>query len=43
MKGPGTERGKGTWDEFLWPHAQTLWQCDFATKRMWTFRGFVDV
>ena len=37
------ERGKGTWDEFLWSHAQTLWQCDFATKRMWTFRGFVDV
>ena len=24
-------------------HAQTLWQCDLATKRMWTFRGFVDV
>jgi len=40
---PGPERGKGTWDEFLWSHAQTLWQCDFATKRMWTFRGFVDV
>ena len=40
---PGPERGKGTWDEFLSSHAQTLWQCDFATKRMWTLRGFVDV
>jgi putative transposase len=40
---PSPERGKGTWDEFLWSHAQTLWQCDFATKRMWTLRGFVDV
>lgn len=40
---PGPQRGKGTWDEFLKIHAQTLWQCDFATKRMWTFRGFVDV
>ncbi len=40
---PGPERGKGTWDEFLRSHAATLWQCDFATKRMWTIRGFVDV
>ncbi len=43
FKGPGTERGKGTWDEFLWTHAQTLWQCGSASKRMWTFRGCVDV
>lgn len=40
---PSPERSKGTWDEFLSSHAQTLWQCDFATKRMWTLRGFVDV
>jgi putative transposase len=32
-----------TWDEFLTSHAKTLWECDFATKRMWTFSGFVDV
>ena len=40
---PGPERGKGSWDEFLKSHAATLWQCDFATKKMWTLRGFVDV
>ncbi len=40
---PGPQRGKGTWDEFLKVHADTLWQCDFATKRMWTLRGFVDL
>ncbi|MDB5339207.1 MAG: hypothetical protein JWN70_4826 [Planctomycetaceae bacterium] len=34
---------KGTWEEFLKIHPDTLWQCDFATKRMWTLRGFVDL
>uniref|UniRef100_A0A7C4LNR2 Uncharacterized protein n=1 Tax=Schlesneria paludicola TaxID=360056 RepID=A0A7C4LNR2_9PLAN len=40
---PGPKRGKGTWDEFLKIHADTLWQCDFVSKRMWTLRGFVDL
>lgn len=40
---PGPQRGKATWDEFLKIHADTLWQCDFATKKMWTVRGFVDL
>jgi putative transposase len=40
---PGPDRGRGTWDEFLKTHAATIWQCDFATKRMWTMRGFVDL
>ena len=40
---PGPQRGKGTWDEFLKIHADTLCQYDFATKRMWTLRGFVDL
>ena len=40
---PGPLRGKGTWDEFLKIHANTLWQCDFATKKMWTIRGCVDL
>ena len=35
--------GKGTWDAFLKIHANTLWQCDFATKKMWTIRGAVDL
>lgn len=40
---PGPQRGKGTWDEFLKMPATTLWQCDFATKKMWTILGFVDL
>lgn len=40
---PGPLRGKGTWDEFLKIHAATLWQCDFATKKVWTIRGCVDL
>jgi putative transposase len=40
---PGPKRGKGTWDEFLKIHADTLWQCDFVSKPMWTMRGLVDL
>ncbi len=40
---PGPQRGKGTWDEFLKIHADTLWQCDFVSKPMWTTRGLVDL
>jgi putative transposase len=40
---PGPTRGKGTWDEFLKIHAETLWQCDFVSKPMWTTRGLVDL
>ncbi len=40
---PGPHRGKGSWDEFLKIHADTLWQCDFLSKPMWTARRLVDV
>ena len=40
---PGPNRGKGTWDEFLKIHADTLWQCDFVSKPMWTIKGLVDL
>lgn len=40
---PGPKRGKGTWDEFLKLHADTLWQCDFVSKPMWTPKGLVDL
>jgi len=40
---PGPNRGKGTWDEFLKIHADTLWQCDFVSKPMWTMKGLVDL
>ena len=40
---PGPLRGKGTWDEFLKIHVDTLWQCDFVSKPMWTAKGLVDL
>ena len=40
---PGPKRGAGTWDEFLKRHAQTLWACDFFSKKVWTMRGMVEV
>ena len=36
---PGPKRGHGTWDEFLKVHFETLWQCDFFSKRIWTQFG----
>ncbi|QDU52742.1 Integrase core domain protein [Gimesia panareensis] len=41
--GPGPKRSTGTWDQFLKAHAETLWACDFFTKRAVTPRGFVDL
>jgi putative transposase len=40
---PGLKRGKGSWDEFLKMHGETLWQCDFLSKKLWTLSGFVDL
>jgi len=36
---PGPKRGQGTWSEFLQRHADTLWQVDFFSKRVWTMQG----
>jgi putative transposase len=36
---PGPKRGKGTWSDFLRIHAETLWQVDFFSKRVWTITG----
>jgi putative transposase len=36
---PGPKRGKGSWSEFLKIHAETLWQIDFFSKRVWTLHG----
>ncbi len=36
---PGPRRGRGTWSEFLKVHSETLWQCDFFSKRIWTRFG----
>lgn len=40
---PGPQRGQGTWDEFLQIHAATLWQCDFLSKKCWTWKGPIDL
>jgi hypothetical protein len=24
-------------------HGETLWQCDFLSKKSWTLNGFVDL
>jgi putative transposase len=40
---PGPRRGPGTWDEFLKIHAQTLWQCDFFSKRILSRVGMPQV
>src|SRR5262249_37029360 len=40
---PGPRRGEGTWSEFIKRHADTLWACDFFSKKVWTRNGLVDV
>jgi putative transposase len=39
----GPKRGEGTWHDFIKRHTETLWACDFFTKKVWTMRGLVDV
>jgi putative transposase len=36
---PYPRRGAGTWDELVKMHAETLWQCDFFSKRLLSRRG----
>ena len=36
---PSPKRGKGTWDEFIKIHAETLWQVDFFSKNVVTRKG----
>lgn len=36
---PSPKRGKGSWDEFIKVHADTLWQCDFFSKIVMTSSG----
>jgi len=40
---PGPKRGEGTWNGFVQRHLQTLWACDFVSKRIWTMGGLVEV
>ncbi|TWT35209.1 Integrase core domain protein [Posidoniimonas corsicana] len=36
---PSPKRGRGTWDEFIKIHAETLWQVDFFSKMVVTPTG----
>lgn len=40
---PGPRRGPGSWDELLKMHAETLWQCDFFSKRILSRMGMPQV
>lgn len=40
---PGLKRGVGASDKFRKLHADTLWQCDFFSKRALTSKGFRDL
>jgi putative transposase len=37
---PYSRKGPGSWDELIQRHAQTLWQCDFFSKRVFSRFGF---
>jgi putative transposase len=39
---PGPRRGLGSWAEFLKAHAETLWQADFLSVKVWTPKGLVE-
>jgi putative transposase len=36
---PNSRRGPGSWDELLKMHAETLWQCDFFSRRVFSRFG----
>src|SRR5687767_8234819 len=40
---PGPRQGPASWDEFLKIHAETLWQCDFFSKRILRRLGMPQV
>lgn len=39
----GPRRGQGSWDDFLKRHRDTLWACDFFSKKVWTLSGLVEM
>ncbi|OGX24868.1 MAG: hypothetical protein A2Y03_09045 [Omnitrophica WOR_2 bacterium GWF2_38_59] len=36
---PVPKRSKDTWGDFIHRHFETLWACDFFTKKVWTLLG----
>lgn len=42
-RGPGcSPPDSSTWDQFVRAHAQTMWACDFISRKVWTARGLVE-
>ena len=40
---PAPKRGPGSWHEFIHRHKDTLYACDFFTKKIWTTSGLVEM
>lgn len=40
---PTADRNRGSWDQFIRTHAESLWGCDFFTKNVWTPKGLKTV
>ncbi len=40
---PAPKRGAGSWSDFIKRHLQSLWACDFFSKRIVCRRGIVDI
>jgi putative transposase len=40
---PGPRRGEDSWDEFFQRHRDTLWVCEFFSKKVWTLTELVEV
>ena len=40
---PNPKRGPGSWHDFIHRHKDTLYACDFFTKKIWTTSGLVEM
>ncbi|MDA7528180.1 integrase core domain-containing protein, partial [bacterium] len=40
---PTPKRGPGSWHEFIHRHKDTLYACDFFTKKVWTMGGLTEI
>ena len=40
---PNPKRGPGSWHEFIHRHKDTLYACDFFTKKVWTMSGLIEI
>ena len=40
---PAPKRGPGSWKDFIDRHKNTLYACDFFTKKVWTMGGLIEI